>query len=448
MKILHYALGFPPYRTGGLTKYCMDLMVGQKEQGHELALLWPGRISFINNKLSVLKNRTIDGIKSFEIINPLPVALDEGIIDIEAYMENCDKKVYRIFLEKYKPDVIHLHTLMGLHKEFLEATKELGIKTVFTTHDYYGFCPKVTLFCKGHTCDDDNGCRNCVECNQHALSMNKIILMQSSLYRKLKGLRVVKALRRRHRRNFFDDSIVEETQFSMTETEIEKKAKGYRHLRQYYIDIYSLIDTIHFNSTVAEKVYMRYFKPKNGKVISITHSGISDHRKKKEFHGKLKITYLAPAKPFKGFYILKAVLDELWEENHRDFELNVFSLTDKVSSYINIQDGYQYCELESIFNRTDILVAPSVWYETFGFTVIEAMSYGVPVLVSENVGAKDILSEAILVVKRESDLKNILKLLIYDRTQLANMNEILIKNKNNNYMFYSHVEKMVELYRL
>ena len=26
MKILHYSLGFPPYRSGGLTKFSMDLM--------------------------------------------------------------------------------------------------------------------------------------------------------------------------------------------------------------------------------------------------------------------------------------------------------------------------------------------------------------------------------------------------------------------------------------
>ena len=47
MKILHYALGFPPYRTGGLTKYCIDLMLTQVEQGHEVALLWPGQITIV-----------------------------------------------------------------------------------------------------------------------------------------------------------------------------------------------------------------------------------------------------------------------------------------------------------------------------------------------------------------------------------------------------------------
>ncbi len=39
MKILHYALGFPPYRSGGLTKYCIDLLLAQKEAGHDVAMI-------------------------------------------------------------------------------------------------------------------------------------------------------------------------------------------------------------------------------------------------------------------------------------------------------------------------------------------------------------------------------------------------------------------------
>ena len=40
-----------------------------------------------------------------------------------------------------------------------------------------------------------------------------------------------------------------------------------------------------------------------------------------------------------------------------------------------------------------MLIAPSVWYETFGYTVLEALSFGVPVIITKNVGAKDILVE-------------------------------------------------------
>lgn len=51
MKILHYALGFPPYRSGGLTKFCVDLMVQQTREGHHVAMLWPGKIGLIIKRL-------------------------------------------------------------------------------------------------------------------------------------------------------------------------------------------------------------------------------------------------------------------------------------------------------------------------------------------------------------------------------------------------------------
>ena len=44
MNILHYSLGFPPYRRGGMTKYCIDLMAEQLRVGHNVAMIWPGRI--------------------------------------------------------------------------------------------------------------------------------------------------------------------------------------------------------------------------------------------------------------------------------------------------------------------------------------------------------------------------------------------------------------------
>ena len=110
MKILHYALGFPPYRTGGLTKYCIDLMLTQAEQGHEVALLWPGRITIVKKKPEIHKGRNWNGIESFEIINPLPVPLDEGILDVDAYIKKGDETVYSKFLQDYSPDVIHIHT--------------------------------------------------------------------------------------------------------------------------------------------------------------------------------------------------------------------------------------------------------------------------------------------------------------------------------------------------
>ena len=50
MKILHYSLGFPPDRRGGLTKYCIDLMVTQRKLEHDVAMLWPGDMGILVKK--------------------------------------------------------------------------------------------------------------------------------------------------------------------------------------------------------------------------------------------------------------------------------------------------------------------------------------------------------------------------------------------------------------
>lgn len=444
MNILHYSLGFPPYRTGGLVKYCMDLMLTQRERGDKVAMLWPGRIKLIKGKIKIKKFVRIDGIISFELVNPLPVALDEGIKDIDSYMNKGNKEFYKKILNSFKPDIIHIHTFMGIHKEFLMAAKELKIKTVFTTHDYYGLCPKVTLFCDGHTCDDDNDCRNCVACNETALSMRKIMLMQSPLYRKFKNSFILKELRNQHRKKFFDRQLKEISEVTeLTLNDKESKANEYRKLREYYVSMYELIDTIHFNSTITEKIYKRYFEPKHYRVKSISHKSIADHRKKKEFNDKkLRITYLAPAKPFKGFKILKEALDELWNEGNMNFELNIYSSTNQVSPYMNINDCYKYDELGKIFDRTDLLVAPSVWYETFGFTILEALSYGVPVLVSENVGAKDLLEDnklGVVIKLNKDNLKNAV-LFLMNRDELRRINDEIcnmesIAGANNSYLY-------------
>lgn len=455
MKILHYALGFPPYRTGGLTKYCMDLMQSQAEHGFEVALLWPGRMSFFENeRISIHSsfytykksenNATSSKIRSFELINPLPIPLDEGIIEIEKFIKAGDFNEYYCFLKKVNPDVIHIHTLMGLHKEFILAAQKLKIRTVFTTHDYFGICPKVTLFCKGHVCGDLNY-ENCAKCNMTALSMNKIKLMQSRMYRVLKDTRFVKKARIMHRKDFFTVE-TEEMQTNTNSINVDMYEK-YKKLRGFYLSILSNIDIIHFNSEVSKKIYMRYFIPRHSKVISITHRSIKDNRMVKMFdNSKFRITYLAAPKPFKGFNILIKALDELWKDGYQNFELNCYTLTDKAKPYLIAHNGFNHGDLGMIFDKTDLLVAPSLWYETFGFTVLEALSYGVPVIISENVGAKDVIesNKAFVCEPTYESLKERILQIYNDRSELEIMNKEILKLEDK--FFINSINEIYSLY--
>lgn len=301
MNILHYALGFPPYRSGGLTKLCVDLMEQQAKEGHIVAMLWPGQMKFINKETKIKEHRSVkirnQNIQSFEIINPLPVPFDEGIANIEKFVRDVPLKPFKALLEKFQPDVIHVHTLMGLHKSFLEAAREKKIRVVFTVHDFFPVCPKVTMYRHGEICNSIETCEKCGVCNATALSLNKIRVLQSPFYRKIKDLSVVKSLRKRHRDNYLGETTANDS-VSPVGT-----ATDYLRLRNHYYSILKLMDMIHYNSSVTKKVYEFVFELPNSCTFGITHSDIKDCRRIRTYSDdKLRIRYLGPQGGAKGFF--------------------------------------------------------------------------------------------------------------------------------------------------
>ena len=416
MKILHYSLGFPPYRTGGLTKFCMDLMKQQVKEGHEVSLLWPGEMRFINKRTKIRNNKLIEGIKSYEVINPTPISFDEGIKDFDLFMCSGDRETYEQFLDNLKPEVIHVHTLMGLHKSLLDVAKNRDVRLVFTAHDFFPICPKVTIFRHGEVCKCVDSCEECGVCNNTALSIREIHILQSPFYRYLKDSEIVKRLRKQHRDNYLSET---------TENiDTVGTPKDYKRLRNYNYSMLKLFDIVHYNSSVTKKVYEKHFGLDNCVQISITHSRIKDHKKIRIYDKPcLKIRYLGPKANGKGYDILKNAVEKMWKEG-RKVSLDVHFELENKPDYIQCHGRFDANDLGEIFDDTDVLICPSVWYETFGYTVLEALSYGVPVVISDNVGAKDIMVDnAGFVINNITTEKLYIALSTLDSQKLRYMNE-------------------------
>ena len=406
MKILHYSLGFPPYRSGGLTRFCTDLMDQQRREGDEVALLWPGSMDIrYPGKPRIKQHKEIKGIGSFELINPTPVPYDEGIADPSIFLAEGDKETYGLFLDNIKPDVIHIHTFMGLHFSLLVSAKERGIRLIYTTHDYFPFCAKVTLFRNGEICRAYSDCSECPECNNSALPIWKIKLLQTSLYREIKETAVISKLRVHHRNRFLET--FEEQQ---ADCDPETVPADYLKLRKHFISMLEMMDVIHYNSSLTKSVYQRIWNPQAEKsaVISITHSGISAYAQLKDFDSSvLRITFLGAQSKAKGYFLLTEALDEI-QKSGRKILLNVPFFPTEPKSYINSIGKYNTDQIKDIMKRTDVLVAPSICFETFGFTVLEALSYGVPVIVSDCVGAKEIIPEGGGIVFDHTSVRNLI----------------------------------------
>ena len=172
MHILHYTLGFSSYRSGGLVKYANDLMQAQMKLGHLVVALYPGGTSLLEKSCHVHWDKTYDGIRSFEMTNPLPVPLMYGVKDTKSATnsQNLDSYSFEYLLDDVKPEVFHVHTLMGLPLEYLQIVHDLGIRIVYTSHDYFGLCPKVNFINQdGEVCLGASADR-CAVCNAHAKS--------------------------------------------------------------------------------------------------------------------------------------------------------------------------------------------------------------------------------------------------------------------------------------
>jgi glycosyltransferase involved in cell wall biosynthesis len=454
MRILHYSLGLPPYRSGGLTKYSIDLMKSQVNEGQQNFLLFPGHFTF-NKKTKIKRVTLFKGIEVFELINPLPISLLGGINKPEAFMKAIyPHNVYKSFLEKVQPDIIHVHTLMGIHKEFFLAAKELNIKIIYTSHDYFGICPKVNLIdYNGEICNDFDEGAKCTVCNQNAYSFPLIYFMQSRIYRTLKESYFIKILRQSKKEKIMkQDNIVTRSDERIN----REQAQKYKQLREYYLNIFSHIDYFHFNSNVTKNEYKKFIDV-TGEVLPITHSNIQDCRIQRDYKSNepLKITFLGSLDKYKGFPLLKEALSILLKNGQTNWHLNVYGnnnlvlLNELEKNHISFHGRYKYDDLGKIFDTTDIVIIPSICKETFGFIGLEALSYGVPVLVSEHVGFKDIIQDGItgIVFKvNPIELANILSQLIRDREILTKINRNICQQEFP-YTMDIHVQKIQSLYK-
>lgn len=198
MNILHYTLGLPTVRSGGLTKYATDLMIMQSER-HTVTLLYPGGYNpFIRSK-ELIHKPAYGKIQVYAMQNPVIVPILYGISNPYAII-NDSKHISREELESFyrqvRPDILHLHTMMGLSLEFLLFLKEKGVKVVYTSHDYFGLCPKVNFINQeGLLCPEASGER-CALCNATAPSSTFLRIRNSQWLLSLKNNQWLRKIRK------------------------------------------------------------------------------------------------------------------------------------------------------------------------------------------------------------------------------------------------------------
>lgn len=228
--------------------------------------------------------------------------------------------------------------------------------------------------------------------------------------------------------------------------------KEYDRLLAYYKKIFAEVDCFHFNSSVTRDVYGEYVDVSKGEVMAITHLGVCDNRELKVFNERvLQLGFIGNTTPYKGFPLLRQTLRSLSGEGVTNWNLSVYGGEVKVDedcANIEFRGKFSAEDLKRIYLEMDLLVVPSVWHETFSLITLEALSFGVPVLVSSTVGAKDIVARyaSDFIYSTPKELKQILSSLIVDRRRLADYNRQILEQPWL-YTPDKHLDDIDKLYR-
>lgn len=453
MTVLHYLFGLPPVHKGGVPSYVLDLVHMQRNLGHCAYLLMPGKMNKGSREVDIVPVRR-GREKCFEVVNSSYIANEYGVAEPDGFMRAAPLLKYKRLLKELQVQVMHLHSMLGLQKELLLAAKELKIPIIYTSHDYYGLCPKIDLLRQGKPCMvRDWG--SCNECCRHAYGLDKLRFRQSALYRWYCHMPLLMKVVHSEpagwvRKLMYRFPVSGKTSSADSRDEQGSKVQGFLKLQQYYQEIFDLIDYYHFNSLQSKEIYETHLGTLPGEVLSITKAGITDSREKLLPASKLRIGYLGTSDLKKGYPYLLKQLDMLYAGGRTNFQLNTY-LVDETEkrpyqkNHVPFSGGQQ----EKVYRSMDLLVVPSVWKETFGLVVLEALSYGVPVLLSEHVGAKQLLYEhrgtgGVFPLENNGLLK-VLKEIYDDRSILAGMSEAICSS-DMNFDFKRHVLDVLGIY--
>ena len=163
----------------------------------------------------------------------------------------------------------------------------------------------------------------------------------------------------------------------------------------------------------------------------------------------------------KGIYetlgAVKLISDSYPEYNFKwliagESDSEAYKLKSKIKTYklegvVDLIEGVSDSEIIDLYTNSDLYIQPS-WYEGFGNSVLEAMSWGLPCLVSASTSQPEVVGESGYIVNC-IDSRNIAsKLLMFlesDAETRKKMKIEAIKETEENFLFTRRVEDLKDL---
>jgi glycosyltransferase involved in cell wall biosynthesis len=353
------------------------------------------------------------------------------------YQNPALDRLFRSFLERWRPDVVHFQHLERLSTGFIDVAAALGIPTVLTLNDYWFACPQIQLFRDGAICPGPDEGRACASCSGALTDALKLQVVASARDRwdtyPLLGLarQIAAHLAPRRLRRATVDALVERRRLESgvsTAATVKRFAELQRAFRAVDLVLspsrflLRILRDLGFEHPAAE--YSDYGTPE----FEVLRSRVPAPY--------VRFGCFSTLVPHKGTELLIRAFRRLRAPHAQlilqgqgapPFEEKIRRLS-AGDARISFRPPYDEAEVGRAFSRIDVLVVPSLWYENSPILIHEAARAGIPVIAADLGGmAEYVKTDANGLLFRpndEDDLRRTLQRFVDDPALPAHLQQI------------------------
>ncbi len=323
------------YKVGGVESHLFDLVRELKKKGHDVRLFTSyskRNLKFVNFSAKTYKIPML-----LNLFSPL------HYFNIFSYFK------LKNAIKEFKPDILHYHNVLyELSPSVYKLSKK--IHSLSKIADYYLICPKVTMMTNKNKMCDKYFSYHCLK--------SKCISRKSNLIR------------------YFFESI------------------RMHFIKKYVKNIRILTTPSYFVGKVISRLY-------NNKLETL--NNFVEMQKLRNYTVQSNLLYVGRLAKIKGVQNLILAYSKL-KPKFRNRKLIIVGdgeyreQLEKLTKSLNLEKNVIFCgkkeNLEEYYRKASLVVVPSIWPEPFGIVIIEAMSYGVPVIASNVGGIPEIIKDS------------------------------------------------------
>lgn len=440
MRIL--LIGDNPNLVGGVVNYTRPLAGELTKKGHEVYYFCSGSFNKKYNLLfkSYIRKSKKDGYTVFELMNPPNYAFNYDNLELDIKNDKLDR-LFEKLLKEIKPDIVHIHEMIGLSVSTIKIIKKYNIPLYRTIHIYWHLCPKrVMIDSNGGLCEgpqDIDKCSMCIKQVSYKNSKIKIILKNIIDKNKLISENIKKIKNKKEQKTYIDVN-----NYILTNKNVDIK---YRNLLKYRLDENIDLLNNYFDKVICVsndvKNTLTRFGVKSDKLL-VQHIGSTIAKNQiirmKDTKDKIVFANIGGVNHYKGSEVLLKSFNNV---DKSKYELKVFGWYDEkyVNTIMNECDinvefkgAYKQSDLMELLKDVDVMILPSICKDTAPQTIFESFSCGIPIIASNAGGFPDFV---------ENEFNG----LLFEQGNIKELNQainLIIENKDLISKYRSNIKKL------